>query len=204
MLRSVLLTLSAVLIVFYSMLPTAFAACTVKNPSDKGIGTLRLALEEEGSGGVCPQINFSYPNGPAITYPQSSYFIGNIPDNGAAGGGWNLIITGNAGVLIDGTDLPEDQCVFSIHANHIQIQNLAVKVHHADKAFCDYGTGNDFKGAVIFAEESDGSQAVYPTGEVTVDPPKPAPVLHPTPKWQSEIVSPNLSPQFPPKPLPKP
>src|SRR5262245_25637462 len=88
----------------------------------------------------------------------------NIPINGTIaftndndgdfnGDGHNLIVDGaRANVTFDATGLDPNTCAFQIKNSKALWKNMTVKVHKADKAFCDQGANNDFSGVTIVAD----------------------------------------------------
>src|SRR4029434_5131407 len=77
----------------------------------------------------------------------------NGDDGDFNGDGKNLIVDGaGATVTFDATGMNPDTCVFLIKNGKSLWKNLTVKVHKAEKAFCDQGGANDFSGVTILAD----------------------------------------------------
>src|SRR5262245_35382195 len=93
-----------------------------------------------------------YPATYNITVSSTIEFT-NDNDGDFNGDGKNLIVDGaGATVTFDATGMNPDTCVFRIKNAKSEWKNFTVKVHKAEKAFCDQGANNDFSGVTIVAD----------------------------------------------------
>ncbi|MFO1518217.1 MAG: DUF4215 domain-containing protein [bacterium] len=139
--------------------------CTVKdqedtpgNPSDYSLrGRIEDGFDRTSNRSCTEQINFE----PGATFKisvQDTIPLTYESDGDFDNDGWNLIVNGGAAnVTIDATGLDPDKCVFDLKNSKSKWKGMTVRVHKAEKAFCDHGNGNDFKDVNIVPD------AVTPT-----------------------------------------
>ncbi|MFO1518218.1 MAG: thrombospondin type 3 repeat-containing protein [bacterium] len=139
--------------------------CTVKdqedtpgNPSNYSIrGRIELGFNRTTNRACTELITFEPSNTFNIklkdTLPLTNESDGDSDDQTDHNDDYNLVIDGSmANVTIDATDLDPEKCAIDLKNSKSLWKGMTVKVHKAEKAFCDHGNNNDFKGVNIVAD----------------------------------------------------
>lgn len=132
--------------------------CTVKSSQDEpdgglsGFHSLRFKIEQynRNINRSCLEKIFFELFKKFNIVAKDTFTIDQTNDDDYDGDGNNLILGGPlADVVIDGSQLEKDQCVFEIYSDNVKLSYLTIRVWDADYAICDHGSGNEISNVNI-------------------------------------------------------